>query len=434
MRKQEIHGGFARRRELSGLSGVYTEHGECASEAAGKERLLPSASKKIQLFISIFSLAILSLFFLSCTRTPPAPQASPVTGTELKTAPSAKPAAAELWQDEWNRTLKAARAEGRVLIISTGGSQLRTTLGQAFQDKYGVSVEVITARGAEVSARLAAERKAGIYLMDIYTGGSTTMLTDLKSIGALDSAKKVLLLPEVLDGKSWFWGELTFTDKDATILAFATAPSPPIAANSNLVKTGDIVSYIDLLQPKWKGKIIMNDPTRAGIGLKWFGVVSQYIMDMDFMRKLAEQEPLITSDQRLQVEWVASGKYPIAIAPLSGAFGEFKEAGAPIEIIVPKEGTYLTAATGNVGLINRAPHPNAARVFINWLLTKEGQTLWSKAELTQSTRIDVSTDFLPAEKIRDPKVKYLWSEKEDFLLQQPDQAKTAREIFGRLMK
>ncbi len=388
----------------------------------------------ISLIAGASTLIMTFLFVMACTSTAPeASQGSPAAKTGIA-SPLEKSSAVEPWQAEWDRTLKAARAEGRVLIISTGGSQLRTTLGQTFQDKYGIKIELITARGAEVSARLAAERKAGIYLMDIYTGGSTTMLIDLKSIGALDSAKKMLLLPEVLDGKSWYWGELTFTDKDATILAFATAPSPPIAVNSNQVKASDIVSYNDLLQPKWKGKIIMNDPTRAGIGLKWFGVVSQSIMDMDFMRKLGEQEPLITSDQRLQMEWIANGKYPIAIAPLSGAFGEFKEAGAPVEIIVPKEGTYLTAATGNVGIVNRAPHPNAARVFINWLLTKEGQNLWSRAELTQSSRLDVPTDFLPPEKTRVPGIKYLWSEKEDFLLQQPEQAKAAREIFGRLMK
>lgn len=387
----------------------------------------------ISLIAGASTLIMTLLFVMACTRAAPeAPKGSPATG--LIAPPLEKSSVVEPWQEEWDRTLKAARAEGRILIISTGGSQLRTTLGQTFQEKYGVKVELITARGAEVSARLAAERKAGIYLVDIYIGGSTTMLIDLKSIGALDSAKKALLLPEVLGGKSWYWGELTFTDKDATILAFATAPSPPIAVNSNQVKAGDIVSYTDLLQPKWKGKIIMNDPTRAGIGLKWFGVVSQYIMDMDFMRKLAEQEPLITSDQRLQMEWVAYGKYPVAIAPLSGAFGEFKEAGAPIEIIVPKEGTYLAAATGNVGLVDRSPHSNAARLFINWLLTKEGQTLWSKAELNQSARLDVPTDFLPVEKIRDSKVKYFWAETEDFLLQQPEQAKGAREIFGRLMK
>ena len=102
--------------------------------------------------------------------------------------------------------------------------------------------------------------------------------------------------------------------------------------------------------------------------------------------------------------------------------------------MIPKEGTYLSGSTGDVGIINRAPHPNAARLFANWLLTKEGQTLWSKAELVQSARLDVPTDFLPVEKIRDPKVKYLWADSEEFLLQQPEQGKIAREIFGRLVE
>lgn len=380
-------------------------------------------------------LMILIFSLLSCaSQTPRAP--APVAPASPESAPTALRQAQDpaSWQVEWDRTLKSARSEGKILILNTGGAQMRTMVGQAFQDKFGVKVEFITARGAEISNRIASERKAGIYLPDVYTGGSTTMLIDLKPTGALSSLKNAAILPEVLDGKSWFSGELTFTDRDATVLSFAAAPSPTMAVNSNLVKSGDIVSYLDILQPKYKGKIIMNDPTRAGIGLKWFGIVSQYIMNIDFMKKLAEQEPLITPDQRLQIEWVANGKYPLVIAPLSGGFAEFKDAGAPIEILVPKEGTYLSSATGNVGLMDRAPHYNAARLFINWLLTKEGQTLWSKAELSQSARLDVIPDFLPPEKLRDAKTKYVWAEREDFLLQQPEQAKQAREIFGRLMR
>lgn len=388
--------------------------------------------KYIRIILFLTALAALAV---SCSPASPVDiQKVPETRASMEAPTPEKISSTESWRQEWDKTLKAARTEGKVLITSTTGPSVRNILGQAFQDKFGIQLEFNASKGAEVTARISAERKAGLYLADVYTGSSTTMLNELKPMGALDALKPVLFLPEVLDGSNWYSGKLAFTDKNGSILAFAAAPSPSLVVNSSLARPGEITSYMDLLQPKWKGRMIMNDPTRAGIGLKWFGVVSQNIMNVNFMRGLAKQEPMIITDQRLQIDWLSRGKYAILIAPKSNTFAEFYEAGAPVSIVIPAEGTYLAAASGNAGFINKAPHPNAARLFINWLLSREGQTLWTKAELTQSARLDAPVGHLPAEKRRDPGIKYFWSETEDFLSQQPEQAKLAREIFGHPMK
>lgn len=114
--------------------------------------------------------------------------------------------------------------------------------------------------------------------------------------------------------------------------------------------------------------------------------------------------------------------------------GEFARAGATIKSLAPIEGMYLTTSSGNVALINRAPHPDAAVVFINWLLSREGQRYVSEAQLIHSARLDVPTDYLDAGRIRNPQVKYLDSQGEDFHLRGPQFAAMAREIFGQYIR
>lgn len=387
---------------------------------------------------SVIAVLVLIALLVGCApqvAPAPAPVAAPPSAATEKAVTqevaSAKPPA---WEAEWEKMVAGAKREGVVVVYSSAGSEARTGLSPAFKQKYGISVEFITGKGVDVAEKFMAERRAGLYTGDVYVGGNTPMLETLKPSGALDPIEPVLILPEVKDPKAWFGEELYFVDKkDRTIFQFAAYPMPLIGLNTDMVKTGEIASYRDLLSPKWKGKLLMNDPTRPGVGGKWFSVEA-HRTGLDFFRELAKQEPLIIVDQRLQVEWLARGKYPVLIAPKSDPFAEFLRAGSHILVIDPKEGGILTSGSGNVGLMNRAPHPNAARLFINWLLTREGQLAFSKASLVQSSRMDVPTDFLPPGKARDPQVKYFNAEVEEVLAKSVEDYKRAKEIFGHLMR
>lgn len=380
-------------------------------------------------------LALILVVVVGCApKATPAPQAAAPSSSQAATEVASPKASLEPWQVEWEKVVDAAKKEGSVVVYSTAGAETRAVLMRAFKEKYGISAEVITAKGAEVSQKLFSERRAGLYMADIYTGGSTTIVNELKPGGVLDPLEPVLILPEVTDTKLWYSGRLPWTDTGHYIFAFMATPSPSYAINTEQVKLEEAKSYKDLLNPKWKGKMTLNDPTAAGTGLKWFGIVSSVILDIDYMRQLVKQEPFVIRDQRMQVEWMAKAKYPIAISPKSDPFAEFLRAGAPIKHVEPMEGGYLTSASGNLALLNRAPHPNAAKVFVNWLLSKEGQALFSRAMETQTARMDVSVDFLDVTRRRDPNAKYFTGENEEFLLKQPEQAKVAKEIFGALIR
>jgi ABC-type Fe3+ transport system substrate-binding protein len=245
-----------------------------------------------------------------------------------------------------------------------------------------------------------------------------------------DPLEKVLILPEVLDKKAWLEGNFKWLDREHLFLAYISTVRISHYVNSALANPDELRSYRDLINPKWKRKISMDDPTVTGTGNNWVAMVGNKIMGWDFMRAIANQEPVLLRDSHLQATWLIQGKYPVAIAPKPDIVQEFRNAGVEMVGILPSEGTYTTVGGGSVARFKNAPHPNAARVFINWLLTREGQSLYSKGYGWPSRRVDVTTEGLDPLVIPKPGVKYLNSDEEEYILARPKFMEMAKEIFS----
>ncbi len=345
--------------------------------------------------------------------------------------PSAMPAN---WQTEWEKTIALGRGEGKLLIYSIVGPDVKKALTEPFKEKYGIDIQWVSGVGTELNQKIFSERRAGLYLGDLYVGGSTPPIVDLKPAGVLAPIKPLLILPEVLNAKAYYEGRLPFIDREGIYtLAHGLAVANVIAVNSEMVKSGEIKSYDDLLAARWKNNIVFGDPTIGGTTGEWFMVTALFTMTPDFHRHLAMQNPILTRDTRLHVEWVARGKYAIALAPYKERVAEFQKVGAPLKWVVPTGEQYLSASS-TLSYLDRAPHPNAAKVFINWFLSKEGLAAWSRAAKMQSAREDVSTDFLPPEAIRKSSVRYFNTAREEVLLKSIDAKDLARGIYGPLLK
>lgn len=379
----------------------------------------------------------IAVLYSSIVLTACAPKAAPLekpVSPEVPAAASAGKSTSGGWEEEWQKTLAAAKKEGKVVLYGGDISgEMRHQLSEAFTDKYGLVIEIEIARGTLLTERVARERKTGLYLPDLVSGGlGTSLFNTYKPGGMVLPMDPFLVLPEVKDPQHW-WNGLRFNDKDRTTLAFNAYVTLPVAINTELVRDGELKSYADLLQPKWKGRILMNDPMLPGTANRWMGFVIK-TMGAEYLRELARQEPTIIRDERLHTEWLARGKFPIATTPLTTPFTEFLRLGAPIKRIEMAEGAHLTSGIACIVVMNNAPHPNAAKVFLNWLLSKEGQTLWSRLIGTQSARLDVAADFLPPDVVRKPGVKYLDQNSEDYILQEPEFTRIAKEIFGPLIR
>lgn len=375
----------------------------------------------------LLSCILLFSFLLSC-----APKSMPDTSAPQKQTASSdsiqRPdSAAFARADEFQKIIEKARKEGRVVIFS--GNSIRP-VGEAFSNKYGIEAEIMVGRGGEFGAKLFAERRAGLYRWDIALVGSTTSVNILRAGEVLEPLEPALILPEIMDPKTWRGGEPSWIDKDRQILSYIRFVNIPIYINTSIVRPDEIKSFNDLLNPKWKGKIAMNDPTVTGTGSKWVAVIGSKIMGWDFIRQLAAQEPVFITDQYLHTQWLALGKYPIGLGVKPELVTEFVQTGSPIAGITPVEGSYTTIGGGSVAIIKNAPHPNASILFTNWLLTREGQMVYSKSYDRPSNRADVPTEGFPPESVPQPGVKYVNSDTEDILQGEMENMRRSREIFG----
>ncbi|HLB28829.1 MAG TPA: extracellular solute-binding protein [Dehalococcoidia bacterium] len=347
---------------------------------------------------------------------------------EARASPT--PAAGVALPPEWEQALAAAKREGRVTIAGAPGDQARRALTEPFEKKYGITVEYTGQSGTEFGPKVRTEREAGQYLWDIYMGGATTALTVLKEIKALDPVEPALILPEVKDPKSWRDNKPFFVDNDRTILSMTVYSSGPWYVNPNLVDPKQFKSWKDLLDPKWKGKIIMHDPRLSGSGQGRFQMFYMHPeLGADFIKALAPQLTLFR-DYPQGVEWIATGRYAVNIAGHESLEDEAMEKGAPIVRIDPsqlKEGGFLASGIGNVALFSRAPHPNAAKVYLNWLLSKDGATQLSEGLALPVWRVDVPWKGDPG-KVANP--RYVNTVGEESHKKREEIRRIAQEIFG----
>ncbi|MBI4332868.1 MAG: extracellular solute-binding protein [Chloroflexi bacterium] len=365
----------------------------------------------------------------------PAPVSTPApTGAARPAGDAPKPTG---WEAEWETLVAAAKKEGQLMIYSTPSVDVMKAVAEGFKQKYGITVEYLVGRGEELAKRMQAEQNAGMFNADVVISGGTTGIVTMKPQGLLAPLEPMIFLPEVRDPKAWRQGSIPFVDKDGYHLAMIAAAQRYILVNTDMVKPGEIKSFQDLLDPKWKGKITSNDPTIAGTGSAMYTFLAYNVWNIeqtrDYMKRLIPQEPVFTRDTRLEVEWVAKGKYPVGMATLIEQTSQFVSMGAPIQTIKVSEGVKVGAGAGGIQIPRKQAHPNASKVFVNWILTKDGAALFVKAFGNPGARADTSTEGISPLFIPAPDEK-IYPDTEETTLARDVMMGHAREIFAALLK
>jgi iron(III) transport system substrate-binding protein len=164
--------------------------------------------------------------------------------------------------------------------------------------------------------------------------------------------------------------------------------------NPQLMKPDAMKSFDDLLDKKFRGKLGLLDPRTPGAGASIWSYLREIKGD-EFMRKLVAQKMLIGRDQRVLAESLAKGRIMLCMGLTYYSYAPFVKAGLPVAPLpIPREGIFVSGGSGNLAIFKNAPHPNTLRVFVNWLLSKEGQELYSKALGQGTRRLDVDTKWL----------------------------------------
>ena len=336
------------------------------------------------------------------------------------------------WQAEWERTVQAAKKEGSLSLYLFQGEGELGTVVQLFQKKYP-EIDVVTTvgRGNTLAPRIMAERRAGKYLVDAYISGVTTVYEVFYRAKILDSVRAALILPEVIDESKWWLGQHQYVDpENRYIFVYLGNVGQYVSYHTKSLEAGEIRSYWDFLQPKWKGKILSRDPKISGsqrIGLRIFYYTPE--LGAEFIRRLyGEMNVTLTQEIRQATDWLANGKF--AICFFCSEILKAKAQGLAVDEFHTakwKESRAISAGNmGSIALPSQPPHRNAARLFVNWLLSREGQTALQRTANTpnnseESLRTDIPKDMVRSEVRRIDGVKYILADKPEYMDMAPMQ-------------
>jgi len=334
--------------------------------------------------------------------------------------------------DSWDEVVAAARKEGSLVAV-LGGSASRNyrPIFKQFEDKFGIRTVVSTGGGGKQADRLLAERRAGKSEVDVIMAGGTTAVTRLVPNGVLDPIAPVLFLPDVVDTSHWFKGKHLYSDpEEKYVLAFSgTADAAPIVVRFNTEKlpieeASKIDSVWKFLDKRFAGQIAALPPTIAGAGGTYFVAMVHPNLGEKYLRRFYDPELKVTftEDFRQIADGVAKGKY--AVAMFVGSAGRdidnLSKKGLPVanfssvlkgRLLKERPVVGGSGASNNIMVANQRPHPNATKLFLNWFLSKEGQTaMQTMSDRTpdQTFRLDVTEQGkVRKSDMRKPGVEYL---------------------------
>jgi ABC-type Fe3+ transport system substrate-binding protein len=295
---------------------------------------------------------------------------------------------------EWESLVKAANEDGKVVVSVPTSAKLRNDFESVFENRFpGIELELDVGRGSSNIRKILSENNAGVHRIDLHIGGTTSIITGLLAANVLEPIMPSIVLPEVKDAQNWWGGHMWIDNAKQYIYSFTGYMTETLWYNSELVNPEEISSYDSLLEPKWKKKIVILDPRTPGSGESTWAFFWR-IKGEDYLRKLVAQEMTVGRNLRQLGEAVARGNSALSIGVSYYTYLPFIKANLPVKPITEiREGFYASSGSGNVVLLKDAPHQNAAKVFLNWLLSKEGQTVFTKALGQPTRRLDVDTQW-----------------------------------------
>jgi iron(III) transport system substrate-binding protein len=341
-------------------------------------------------------LGLLGLALAACSAGT-APAAGNASGTapapaagNAAAAGTAAPAQASAGNAAWDQLVAAAQKEGKVVVSGPPAPDARTKLPDAFKQRFNIDMDYLAGNSSQLASRLETERAAGQYTIDVSLGGPDTVYGTFLPNKWLDPLKPLLMLPEVTDTNVWPTGAPWFRDPggDTSLQIFNTI-SPIGYINTSLVSAEEVRTSDDLLKPQFKGKIASYDPSVNGGGLI-FGSVLYVTRGADIAKQLYQgQQVAYTRDYQQIADWVAHGSYAIGIGATPVFMAQYKDAAPIAQLVLSDMKTIVAGGFGIVSLWNQAPHPNAAKVFANWIASKEGTSVYGAIDGSAPVRTDL---------------------------------------------
>jgi iron(III) transport system substrate-binding protein len=301
---------------------------------------------------------------------------------------SGAPKPATDWQAQWDKLVAAAKQEGTVAYTSMEGNGYKQAIAE-FSKAFGINVDHTQYATASVlGPKLKRERDAGVYSVDVVQAQPADALGIMRTFW--DPLRPALIHADVLDDGRWNGGfEAGWLDNARQLAyAYGEATAGLLALNTDMVAEGEVKTPQDMLNPRWKGKLVMADVTTGFTFSSSTGLRLRY--GEDFLKQLiVDQQPTFIREGRQLVEAMVRGKYAIGFGLQTAILKDFTDEGQGKNVKMTDIPGLTTVLNQNAWLAKNAPHPNAAKLLLNWTLTREGQTAWRKVVTVNSRRTDV---------------------------------------------
>ncbi len=335
-----------------------------------------------------------------------------VAGAAALVGAGSRRASAAAWEQQWSDLTAAAKKEGTLSVMTTVGTGYRKWIDACGPHFPGINIELQQQPNSEqICNKILAERQAGVYSFDVIIGAAVSVMPRLKPVGAVDKLRPLLFRPDVVNDKLWQHGFSNVWADSEKSYGFPLSESLVMPAiNTDLVKPGELKNARSLLDPKWKGKIICGD-IRSGAERVLLTSIRLADGDDAVRKFLVDQKPTFVLDLRQVTEGLVRGQYAIGHGMTAQNIKEFQDQGLGknVKIVDIPDVSFITY-TFSLWAANHAPHPNAQKLFLNWLLTKEGMQL-----LSSNTELNIRrTDVPPydANAVPKPNQHYFFSSNE----------------------
>jgi iron(III) transport system substrate-binding protein len=311
--------------------------------------------------------------------------------------------------------VQAARKEGKVVWHTSLAIPSSTAISHYFQNKYkGIEVEVHRNGSQRVLQRFMQEAAAGLKNADIVHTSDAGHFELLKDKGMLlkFTPQAVSAFPDGFKDKAGFYYGMRAT-------LSVMAHNPKIVAEKDAPQT-----WKDLLNPKWSGKMVTAHPGYSGI-IMTHVLTLVNVYGWDYFRDLAKNKLHIAQSANDPAGVVASGERPVGVNGAEYFYYKTLKQGNPIKIIYPKEGVPLVVSP--VAIAKDAPHPNAAKLFTEFIFSKESQQLLADKEGLYTGHPEVT---YPADKPKLKDLKLLPADADELEKRNPEIKKRFTEFFG----
>jgi iron(III) transport system substrate-binding protein len=281
-----------------------------------------------------------------------------------------------------------------VVVNTFPGDVYKRALKDFTQAYPDIKLEHTGLHSQDFAPRILQERQAGLFTRDVALIPTSTALQVLRPAGVGDPVRPAIVLPEAKDDAGWEGGferGYSLVKDRALCYGFVAVRGGGVTINTDMVNEDQVRGLKDLLDPSWKGKLLLPDVRTMGDTF-WPMTAARLNLGDDIIKKLfVDQEPVLSRDNRQVAEFMVRGRYPIAIGVNPQILATYERQGLDkkLKLVHFAEMSTMSSSSSTIWLVNRAPHPNAAKVFINWLLTRDAQIVWAKEVETNSRRVGI---------------------------------------------